>query len=411
MNDRRLLFAAAFLRAVATGVIGVLLGIYLAKRGFDAAESGTVISAGLAGAMVAALFVTLFGDRFGRRRVLVLVSLLAAIGGGLVVVAPSLIVVAAAAFVGMINGMGRDRGAAMVIDQAILPSTTSDADRTTTFAWYNVLQDAGHALGALAGSAPAMLRGVFAFDEVASLRFTVASCAVIHLAIALFYHRLSRAIENGAAAKTRLSARSRRILWKILSLFALDSLAGGFLPGALLAYFFYERFEVGEVAIGALFFGARIANAGSHLGAAWLAKRIGLVNTMVFTHIPSSLLLVTVAFAPSFPIAALLFLMREGLVEMDVPTRQSFVMSAVRPEERTLVSGATHLVRLAGWAVAPACAGLFMRDVGILTPLLIGAGLKIAYDGLLYAAFRAQRVPEERDEVGSPFTRDEKSRQ
>jgi predicted MFS family arabinose efflux permease len=132
------------------------------------------------------------------------------------------------------------------------------------------------------------------------------------------------------------------------------------------------------------------------VGAAWLAKRIGLVNTMVFTHIPSSLLLLTVPFAPNFTIAAVLFLLREGLVEMDVPTRQSYVMAVVRPEERTAASGVTHLVRLAMWAVAPAFAGLFMRGGSLGAPLMIGAGMKIAYDGLLYAAFRHVRPPEER---------------
>jgi len=185
------------------------------------------------------------------------------------------------------------------------------------------------------------------------------------------------------------------VLAKICSLFAIDSLGGGFLTSALLSVFFFERFGVGAGAIGPLFFAARVANAGSHLGAAWLAKRIGLVNTMVFTHIPSSLLLLTVPFAPTFPIAAALFLLREGLVEMDVPTRQSYVMAVVRPEERSIASGVTHLVRLAAWAVAPGFAGLFMKGVSIAAPLVIGAGMKIAYDVLLWTAFRSRKPPEE----------------
>jgi predicted MFS family arabinose efflux permease len=168
------------------------------------------------------------------------------------------------------------------------------------------------------------------------------------------------------------------------------------LTTALLAVFFYEQFGVSEAAIGFLFFGARVLNAVSHLGAAWLAARIGLVNTMVFTHIPSSLLLMTVPFAPSFPVAAVLFLLREGLVEMDVPTRQSYVMAVVRPDERTFASGVTHLVRLVGWAAAPAFAGLLMRGLSVGAPLFVGAAMKIAYDVLLYAAFRKTRPPEER---------------
>jgi predicted MFS family arabinose efflux permease len=195
-----------------------------------------------------------------------------------------------------------------------------------------------------------------------------------------------------------VSAESRSVLTRISALFALDSLGGGFLTTALLAFFFHERFGVDEAAVGALFFGSRVLNALSHLGAAWLARRIGLVNTMVFTHIPSSLLLVTVPFAPSFAVAAGLFLLREGLVEMDVPTRQSYVMAVVRPAERTFASGLTHLVRLGAWAVAPAFAGLFMRGGSLATPLYVGAAMKVAYDLLLWLSFRRLRAPEERGE-------------
>ena len=153
--------------------------------------------------------------------------------------------------------------------------------------------------------------------------------------------------------------------------------------------------------MGALFFGARVLNAASHWGAAWLARRFGLVNTMVFTHVPSSLLLVTVAFAPSFAVAAVLFLLREGLVEMDVPTRTSYVLAVVRPEERTLASGVTNLVRLGGWAVSPFLAGVLMQGTSLAAPLVLGAGMKIAYDLLLYASFRGLPPPEERAPVRS----------
>jgi predicted MFS family arabinose efflux permease len=192
-----------------------------------------------------------------------------------------------------------------------------------------------------------------------------------------------------------VSPEGRRVIGRLSALFFVDSFAGGFIPGALLAVFFHQRFGVGPEALGALFFGARIANAASHLVAAWLARRIGLVRTMVFTHVPSSLLLLTVAWAPTYPIAALLFLLREGLVEMDVPTRQSYVMAVVRPSERTAASGATNLVRLAGWGAGSLVAGVAMA-AGAATPLAIAAALKLAYDALLYRAFRRERPPEER---------------
>lgn len=397
MIGLHILFAAAFVRALATGMAGVLLGLYLAKIGFDAAAIGTVVASGLGGAALAALVVTVRGDRLGRRGALVVLALLAAAGGLILVAATGPLVIAAAAFVGMVNGMGRDRSASLIIDQAIVPGLVSAAGRTQAFAWYNVWQDAGHALGALLAGVPVLLEVGFGIDELAGLRWTLGIYVGLHLGTAILYLRLPRSIESAEPRPhATLSRDTRRTLWKISSLFAVDSLAGGFLTTALMAFFFYERFGAPEVAIALLFFGARILNAGSHLGAAWLAARIGLVNTMVFTHIPSSLLLMTVPFAPNFPVAALLFLVREGLVEMDVPTRQSYVMAVVRPEERTFASGVTHLVRLVGWALAPAAAGLLMRGLSLGAPLFVGAAMKIVYDVLLYAAFRKVPPPEER---------------
>jgi predicted MFS family arabinose efflux permease len=298
----------------------------------------------------------------------------------------------------MINGMGRDRSASLIIDQAIVPGLVPAAARTKAFAWYNVWQDAGHALGALLAGVPALLEVGLGVDELVGIRLSVGIYAGLQLVTAILYLRLPASVETSAPHKRqpKISGKTRRTLWKISSLFGVDSLAGGFLTTALLAVFFYERFGVSEAAIGFLFFGARVLNAVSHLGAAWLAARIGLVNTMVFTHIPSSLLLMTVPFAPTFAVAAVLFLLREGLVEMDVPTRQSYVMAVVRAEERTFASGVTHLVRLAGWAAAPAFAGLLMRGLSVGAPLFVGAAMKIAYDVLLYAAFRKTRAPEER---------------
>lgn len=280
----------------------------------------------------------------------------------------------------------------------MLPATVTGQERTTAFAWYNVFQDAGHALGGLLAATPVVLTSAFGLEEIAAFRLALAGYASLFLATALAYRGLSEAVEERGSEATRvpISPRTRRILWRIWSLFPVDSLAGGFLTTALLAFFFYQRFGAGEVAVGLLFFGARVANAGSHLGAAWLARRIGLVNTMVFTHVPSSLLLVTVPFAPNFPVAAVLFLLREGLVEMEVPTRQSYVMAVVRPQERTFASGVTHLVRLGAWAAAPGFAGWLMRGGALGTPLFVGAAMKVAYDVLLYAAFRGHKPPEER---------------
>jgi MFS family permease len=430
-RDRRLILSTAFLRAVGTGMTGVLAGLYLARLGLDAAHAGLVIGAGLAGSALATFLATTSADAFGRRRFLVLLSLFGTAGLLAMLAARDATPLVVFATLGMLNGMGRDRGAALVIEQAILPATTTDADRTRTFAWYNVIQDSGHARGSLLAGVPAWIGMAFASGlpaagasgaaklaggaasaggsavaavetaatatrEISFLAGGLAFAALLSACAIILYLRLSPAVEPASPrARVTVSPATRRILWRISSLFALDSLGGGFLTASLVAWFFYERFGVDAGSLGLLFFGARVLNALSHLGAAWLARRFGLVNTMVFTHIPSSLLLVTVAIAPNFTVAAILFLLREGLVEMDVPTRQSYVMAVVQPEERTIASGVTHLVRVGMWAIGPAIAGWAMQEYSIGAPLAIAAVMKIAYDLLLWRAFRHLKPPEE----------------
>jgi len=397
MTDRRRLYLAAFLRALATGMAGVLLGLYVARLGLSASWLGVVLSTGLAGATLSVAVATWWGDRLGRKRSLLWLSVLSAGGGVLLALGSGGGLIVAAALLGMVNGMGRDRGAALVLEQAILPATTDAAGRTQAFARYNLLLDIGHALGALAGALPELLVLATGMDELAAYRAAFLLYAALLAAGVPLYAGLSAAAEAPARGmRLVLSPQSRKVLLKISALFAIDSVAGGFIGAALVSWFFFERFGVGAATIGLLFFGARLMNAVSHLGAAWLAARIGLVNTMVFTHIPSSLLLLTVPLAPTFAVAAILFLLREGLVEMDVPTRQSYVMAMVKPEERTFASGVTHLVRLGGWAVAPAFAGWLMGAVALGAPLVVGATMKIGYDLALWASFRKLKPPEER---------------
>ncbi|HEY8144482.1 MAG TPA: MFS transporter [Kofleriaceae bacterium] len=394
MSDRRLLYASAFVRSLATGYVGVLAALHLATAGLGDAAVGVVIACGLAGAAIAALAVTWAGDRIGRRRSLVTLALLGGAGGAAFALSAAPVFLALAALAGMVNGMGRDRGAALILEQAVLPATTDDAGRTRAFAAYAVAQDAGGAVGALLAAAPAILRdaGLAPLEASRTALLVYAGLALLPIA---FYLRLSPGVETSAPRRGRLAPDSRARLTRLAALFALDSVGGGFLTSALLALFFHQRFGAGESELGALFFAAKALNAVSHVGAAWLARRIGLVNTMVFTHLPSSLLLATVTIAPSLPVAVALFLLREGLVEMDVPTRQSYVMAVVAPEERTFAAGVTHIVRMAGWAVAPALAGVLAEANDLGAPLLAGAALKISYDILLYAAFRRVRPPEE----------------
>jgi MFS family permease len=383
-------------RAAATSLSGVLLGLYLAERGLAAGEIGAVATAGLSGATLGALAVTLAGDRFGRRRSLVLLNLAGAAGAAALLAADTVWLIAIAAFLGMVNAMGRDRGGATILEQAVLPSMVPAERRTRIFAWYSAIQDGGHAAGSLLAALPATLQTTGGLSPLAAHRLAFACVPALLAVTATLCLALPGTIEvDRALPVTRVSARTRGVLWRISPLFALDGIGGGLLVTTLLSYFFFERFGAGPTAVALLFFTARLANVASHFMAAWLARRIGLVNTMVFTHIPSSLLLYGVAFVPSFPIAATLFLLRECLVEMDVPTRQSYVMGVVAPEERTTVSGVVNLVRLGAWAAGAGVAGLVMEHVALATPLVLGAAIKIVYDLLLYAAFRNQRPPEE----------------
>src|SRR5262249_40482695 len=202
----------------------------------------------------------------------------------------------------------------------------------------------------------------------------------------------------GFVPRTKIAPQSKRIVQKLTALFSLDAFGGGFLTDALVAYWFFRRFGIGEESLGFVFFAVHVLNALSHLGAAWLAGRIGLVKTMVFTHLPSSLFLIAVPFAPSFKVAILLFLCREALVEMDVPTRQSYVAAVVLPNERVFASGFTNLARNVFWAAGSGIAGLVMQNLAFSAPLVIGGGMKITYDLVLYRAFRKLRPPEEQEQ-------------
>jgi MFS family permease len=396
-RNRVIIYAANVIRAMATAMVGVLMAVYLGKIGFSESLIGIAVGAGLAGGAIAALVATLRADAFGRRRFLIVFAALSAAGGFVVALASSQWIIAAAAFFGMLNGMGKDRGAALAVEQAILPATVADEQRTSAFATYSVLQSVAAALGALAAALPDLLRHATGMSEVGGMRAAMVVYAILMLVTAVLYLLLTGEVEVGEGhLQARVSPESQRVIGKLSALFVLDSIGGGFLTQALISYFFVARFGVGVAAVGSLYFAASIANAISQLVAPILARRIGLINTMVFTHLPSSL------FAPNFAVAAVLFLMRECLVQMDVPARGSYVMAVVKPEERTFASGVTGLVRLGGWAIAPTFAGFFMQGVSLATPLFLGPAFKVTYDLLLYRAFRHLKPPEEHRKKQAP---------
>jgi MFS family permease len=393
---RRLLYVAAFLRALAIGMMAVLIGIYCAKLGLSAVQIGIVLSAALWGAAAATLFTMLVGQRVSERGLLVTLCLLPVAGCAVIVTTTAFPLIVAAAFVGMFNVNGRDRGAIPILEQAIFPATTSDRGRTGVFAWYNVLLDGGYAIGGVLAGLPALLEA-FGVDALTAMKLALAVFGVLYLASATLYARLpSRVAETAPAGLRHLSAESRPIVTKLSLLFFVDAFAGGFIGSAIFAYWFSERFGASVATVAILFAAGRLLSAFSHLAAAWLARRIGLINTMVYTHVPSSLLLFTIVASEDFAWAAFFFLVRESLNEMDVPTRQSYVMAVVKPAERLAVAGITNLVRSGGWALAPVFAGALMQSAGLGVPLIAAGTAKIAYDVLLWREFRRVKPPEER---------------
>jgi predicted MFS family arabinose efflux permease len=297
----------------------------------------------------------------------------------------------------MLNGMGRDRGPAGTLEQAILPETTDVAHRTWTLAWYNLVLDGGHAFGGLAALAFAGAHRLIFFVCGAAALACVAPYSALSTRVEVASSSVARTFKTPASGDRDSERRTRRAVTKLALLFGIDSIGGGFLSSALIAYWFFERYGFSEGQLAVLFFAARALNAVSHVAAAWLARRIGLLNTMVLTHLPSSLLLMIAPAASSGAVAAALFLGRESLVEMDVPTRQSYVMAIVPPHRRTYASGVTNLTRTIGWAIGPPIAGLVMQNVVLAAPLFIGGGMKVVYDIVLYRSFRHVRPPEEKD--------------
>jgi len=337
-KDLVLINTAAFLRSFTFGLTGVVLGIYLFRVGLSSFNIGMVVAAGLVGSALGTIGVTTKADRAGRRRTLVVLSLLGVIGALALAFTPSVPVLLVMAFVGMLNGTGTDRSAAFSLEQAIIPGLVPDASRTWGLAWYNVVLDSAGSLGASAAALPLLLQRWLALPLLASYRTVFFGCALLGVVGAIFYSFASAAVEVSKSATEapphHISPATKKVVRKLAGLFSLDAFGGGLLTDALVAYWFFRRFGVAEESLGVLFFAVHLLNAASHLGAAWLARRIGLVKTMVFTHLPSSLFLIAAAFAPSLKWAVLLFLYREALVEMDVPTRQSYVAAVVLPHER-----------------------------------------------------------------------------
>jgi len=375
------------LRSLAYGLLSVVLAVALANDGVSPVAIGILITVSLVGDMVGTYVIGIAADAWGRRRMLALLAFLMAGTGvifGLTTSYPLLLV---AAFFGTLGISASETAPFLPIDQAMIAQVTIPEKRTTLFARYNLVAAFSVAVGALG-----LLFGVYA-----ALALLVAGLSL----------RLSPQVEAPRHSTRREQSlrqrlvpplgRSRGIVWRLMGLFSVDALAGGLVVQSLMVLFFHLRFGVSLTALSALFFGANLLSALSFLAAVPLARRIGLLNTMVFTHLPSNVLLVLVAFAPTFPVAAAVLLLRQLLSQMDVPTRQAYTMALVTPEERTAAASVTSLARSVGSATSPVLSGLLLQGSLLVfgLPFILAGILKAAYDSSLWLLFRHVHLQEE----------------
>jgi MFS family permease len=401
-RDGRLLFGTRIARLFGYGFLSVVLVLYLVEIGFGALQVGLLLTLTLAGDAAISLWLTTHADRIGRRRVLLAGAGLMVLAGIAFVLSRDLWVLILAATIGVISPSGNEVGPFLAVEQAALSQTVADRQRTRVFGWYNLAGSFATACGSLAaGLLGGTLQGAGA-SPLDSYRVIIAGYALIGVTLAVLFAALSPAIEVPRAADVSVARRlglhrSRGVVARLSVLFGLDAFAGGFVIQSIVSYWLHTRFGLPVGALGAVFFGANILAGISALLAAQLAARFGLINTMVFTHLPSNVLLIAVPFMPTAPLAVALLLARFSISQMDVPARQSYTMAVVDPDERSAAAGVTGIARSVGAAVSPSLATPLVEAAGLAAlPFVIAGSLKIAYDLLLYRSFRAHRPPEER---------------
>ena len=395
--DARLLFAARIVRLFAYGFVAVVLVLYLSAIGLDDHRIGLLLSLTLAGDVIVSLYLTTRADALGRKRTL-LVGALLMIGAAVVfAITRDFTLLVLAATIGVISPSGNEVGPFLAVEQVALTQAAHGRDRTSLFAWYNLAGSFATAAGSLAGGFLAgqmMSRG---FGAVASYRSAIIAYAVLGGILAMVIAGVSPAIEGERTTKPVRSLfrveQSRSVVKRLSALFAIDAFAGGMVVQSIVAYWFYRRFGLSPAALGTLFFGANLAAGISALTAARIARRFGLLNTMVFTHLPSNILLILIPLMPTLPLAVAVLLLRFSISQMDVPTRQAFVIAAVDSTERTAAAGITGVARTTGAALAPVIA---MPLIASLThswvPFIAAGALKIVYDVVLLRSCRSVKL-------------------
>lgn len=405
-RDGWLLFVTRFARLFAYGSLSVILVFYLVGLGLSEAQVGLVLTLTLVGDVIVSLYLTTRADHIGRRRMLIVGSILMAAAGLAFAMTSNLLFLVIAGTIGVISPSGNEVGPFLSIEQAALSHIVPATNRTEVFAWYTLAGSLATALGALCGGGLTQALQRTALTHVQSYRTVVLLYAALGAALAFLFLRLSTSVEvspvsNGPMPSSSVAnifgiARSRSVALKLSALFALDAFGGGFVVQSFAAYWFYLRFGVQPASLGEIFFWANVFAGISALLATRLAARIGLVRTMVVTHLPSNILLILVPLMPNLSLAVLVLLLRFSISQMDVPTRQSYTMAVVPAQERSAAGGFTGVARTTGAASSPLLAGfLFARPSLISTPFFIAGTLKIVYDLLLYRSFRRLHPPEE----------------
>jgi MFS family permease len=406
-RDGKKLLVTRMLRTFGYGYVAVVLGLYLEQLKLNAFEIGVIFSAAMAGSAVMTIFWSFYADRYGRRKTVGTMALLMALGGLLFALTNNFWLLLLGTFTGTISATSAEVGSFITVEQAVLPQTAPDNRRTWLFSVYNMLGNFAGAAGSLFAASVGLFAawGLAGADIYRPLFILYAFIGLVNL---LLFASLSDKVELAKVegkAKFVGIHRSRGTVAKLSLLFGIDAFAGGFVVQSFVSYWFHLRWGLSPEILGVVFFWVGVLSGLSLLAAGWMAQRFGLLNTMVFSHLPSNLLLILVPLAPTWWLAVLFFLARMSISQMDIPTRQSYTMAVVAPEERTATAGITNVARTIASAISPIFAGMAVSAASLGLPFFLSGGLKVLYDGLIYATFRNVHPPEEEAILAARRTR------
>jgi MFS family permease len=399
--DGKLLLCARIVRTFAYGFLSVILAIYLKLIGFDDILIGIILSVTLINSIIFTLFASFYADRIGRRNTLLLYTIMMSISGIIFFVTENPLALIIAALLGTLNITGSETSAFLSIEQSILPQTIKDnRKRNTLFGFYNMAGTFAMGAGILIANLPIIIEKELEFDQIYAIKLLFLFYSLLGILVLGIYLKLSSAIEIKKEKTSKpiaeiLTPKSKKIVTKLSGLFALDSFAGGFAIQSIVSFWFFTKFDIDLSIISYIFSIGSVLTAFSYIIAAKIADKIGLINTMVFTHIPSNILLILLAFAPTLEMAIVFYMIRMALSQMDVPTRQSYIVGVVEENERTASAGITNMSRNIAQAISPSITGYIIGVLSLSAPFVIGGLLKIIYDITLYINFRKIKPSEE----------------